>query len=100
DLTQYLRFRAVTVEPANNAAETSCNKEHFNSSSKYVFGSNNGFVPMNDETSTPNSQHLAAQASETIAYCFEVQFDPEAPNATQQLTADYTWRFHAQSVTQ
>lgn len=100
-LNQSLGFRAVTVDPAKNADAVSCEAETFSSSNTYVFGSDTEYASMSGEVQSDPSQPqaLASHQSETIAYCFEVQLDPEATNETQNLTADYSWTFNAQSVT-
>ena len=98
-LNPSLRFRAVTVDPVENAAALNCTADTFSSASGYVFGSKDGYVSMSGDVQSDSLQALASHQSETIAYCFEVQLDPEANNDTQNLTADYSWTFNAQSVT-
>ena len=98
-LNAALGFRAVTVEPASDVTEMSCSAGAFDSYDSYVFEENGEYVSMSGEANAPTTQHLPVGAAETVAYCFEVRLDPEATNETQQLTADYSWTFHAQSVT-
>lgn len=96
-LAPYLQFRAVSVEPADSAADINCVPEAFDAGD-YVVGSETDYVKMSGEATSNTAQHLAAQASKTIAYCFEVQLDPDVSNEAQGLTGDYTWKFHAQSI--
>lgn len=97
-LNAALGFRAVTVEPVADVTEMNCSAETFDAYDSYVFEENGEYVSMSGEANAPTTQHLPAGEAETVAYCFEVQLDPEATNDTQQLTADYSWTFHAQSV--
>lgn len=94
-LAPYLQFRAVTVKSAG--AEFKCSAEAFDFGD-YVVGSETEYVAMSGDATAHTTQHLAAQQAATITYCFEVQLDPAASNETQKLTADYTWKFHAQSI--
>lgn len=101
-LAPYLKFRAITVEPTDTAAEVSCSVETFDTASAedYLFGSATDYVTMSGETTAHTTQHLRSQQAETISYCFEVEFDAEAPNETQDISADYSWKFNAQSITE
>jgi|GEM_PF-919910 len=99
-LNSALGFRAVTVAPADSADEVECSPETFRTENDYVLTSDGDYVSMSGEVQAETSQLLKAQSAETIAYCFEVQLDPDADNETQDLLADYTWTFHAQSITE
>lgn len=98
-LNTALRFRAVTVDPVTDATDMTCTEGTFDSYDSYVFGENGEYVSMSGAADASTTQHLQVGEGETVAYCFEVQLDPEATNETQNLTADYSWTFHAQSVT-
>lgn len=99
-LAPYLHFRTITVVPNASASEMDCSAAAFETASPadYVFGSNTEYVTMSGENTAPTTQRLQAQQAETIAYCFEVQLDSEAPNETQNLSTDYSWKFYAQSI--
>lgn len=101
-LAPYLNFRAITVDPTDTTAEVSCSVETFDAASAddYLFGSVTDYVTMSQDATAHTTQHLRSQQAETISYCFEVEFDAEAPNDTQDLSADYSWKFNAQSITE
>lgn len=90
-LAQHLRYRVISIEAAENLGELTCSAEAF-------AGSDATFFEMSHETKPSAPEHLAAGQAEPLAYCFEVQLDPQAPNDTQNLTAEYTWNFNAQSI--
>lgn len=98
-LNTALRFRAVTVDPVADVTQMNCSADTFGSNNSYVFKKSGEYVPMSGAANASTIQRLPVGEADTVAYCFEVQLDPEAPNETQNLTADYSWTFHAQSVT-
>lgn len=98
-LVPYLHFRAVAIEPSDSSDQVpSCSAAAFSSTGEYVFGSPTEFMDMEKGATASRTQHLRAGIPKTVDYCFEVQLDPAAPNDTQRLTADYTWKFHAESI--
>lgn len=99
-LNSSLRFRSVTVAPAASAADVSCSADTFTAANDPVFTSDGGYLAMNGDVQAETGQRLEARQAETITYCFEVQLDADAGNDTQDLSADYTWTFNAQSITE
>ena len=98
-LNTALRFRAVTVDPVSDVTQMDCSADTFGSYDSYVFEENGEYISMSGAANASTTQRLPVGEAETVAYCFEVQLDPEGPNETQNLTANYSWTFHAQSVT-
>lgn len=90
ELAPHLRFRVVSVDAVEPLSKVTCSAESFS-------GADAEFSSMGQASEPTSPQHLEAEQAQPIAYCFEVELDPQATDETQQLSAKYTWNFHAQS---
>lgn len=96
-LAAHLQYRAVATVVARNETIT-CNASSFTGGNTPLFGTGEGWVPMNHTATAQTVQPLSAASTDAVAYCFQVRMSPDAPNDAQGLSAEHTWSFLAESV--
>ncbi|QTG79531.1 SipW-dependent-type signal peptide-containing protein [Arthrobacter crystallopoietes] len=84
DLSPYLSYRVALVP-----AGTGCNASSVTGA--YL---GTGTLP-----ATEVARGVAAKATNTVRYCFEVRLDPATPNAMQGKAGAISWGFAAESAT-
>jgi len=91
-LADALEFRAVLIAPA-----TSCDAAAFSGSPTWVAGGAASYLAGGTMPGSTPSTPIAAAASQTLRYCFDVRLPAGAPNSLQGTTGTLTWGFAATS---
>jgi predicted ribosomally synthesized peptide with SipW-like signal peptide len=94
DLGDYWEYRAA----APNLSEGTECPASLDSSSGFLFGSNDSFVAMAEEAVPRGTHTVAAGGTEVVVYCFEVRLASDAPNEVQGTNIEHTWIFNGESI--
>lgn len=97
-LGPYLEYRATATSLTAAEVEAFSCPTTLASSSGFIFGGQNSYVPLDQTATAETTGTVSAAAADAVAYCFEVRLAPDAPNEAQATAADHTWTFYAESI--